>query len=69
MDITIPSAEDIRASLELLTLRQIDRLSELSGVPVGTIRRIRYAQTPNPGVETVRKFVPHIDAAKASEAA
>lgn len=68
MDITIPSAEEIRTSLERLTLGQIDRLGALSGVPAATIRKIRYGQTPNPGVETVRKFVPHIEAVRAEAA-
>lgn len=63
MNMNIPSAEAIRASLEALTLRQIDRLAELSGVPRPTLHKIRYGQTPNPGIETVRKFAPHLSAA------
>ena len=48
-----------------LNLKQLDRLSELSGVPVPTIYKIRREETKNPGIDTVRKILPHIDAAAA----
>lgn len=60
MTTPIPSAVDIRASLAALSLDQLDQLAELSGVPLPTLRKIRYGQTLNPGIETVRRFVPHI---------
>jgi hypothetical protein len=60
MSTPIPSAVDIRASLAALSLDQLDRLAELSGVPLPTLSKIRYGQTLNPGIETVRRFVPHI---------
>lgn len=69
MNDAIPSAADVRAALLPLTLRQIERLSGLSGVPATTIYKVRLGETANPGIETVRKFLPHIDAARAQEAA
>lgn len=65
---SIPSVADIKAALTPLTLRQLNRLSELSGVPATTISKIRRGETGNPGIETVRLFAPHI-AAAALEAA
>ena len=56
----IPSAEEIRAALAPLTLKQLDYLADLSGVPVTTIYKIKLAETANPGIETVRKFLPHV---------
>lgn len=63
MDLLITSAEQVRDALKPLTLRQLDRLSELSGVPATTIYKIQRGETTNPGIETVRKFMPHLDAA------
>ena len=65
MDTSIPSAEQVRHRLLALNLKQLDRLSELSGVPVPTIYKIRREETKNPGIDTVRKILPHIDAAAA----
>lgn len=62
MESTLLSAEDVRAALAPLTLRQIDRLEELSMVPASTIYKIKLGVTVNPGVETVRLFLPHIEA-------
>lgn len=66
MQTSIPSAEDVQAALATLTLKQLDRLAELSGVPASTIYKIKLANTTNPGIETVRKFMPHVAAAAAS---
>lgn len=63
MDTPIPSAAAIRDALKPLTLKQLDRLAALSGVPITTIYKIRRGETANPGVETVRQFAPHIAAA------
>lgn len=65
----IPSAEAVRSALGPLTMRQLERLSELSGVPVATIYKVKLGETTNPGIETVRKFAAHIAAACAREAA
>ena len=60
MDINFPSAEQVRAQLAPLTLKQLDRLAELSGVPATTIYKIKRGETANPGIETLRKFMPHV---------
>lgn len=60
MDLHLPSAEEVRSHLAPLTMKQIGRLSELSGVPSTTIYKIKRGETDNPGMETVRKFLPHI---------
>lgn len=60
MNDTIPSAEQVRAALAPLTLRQLDALAALSGVPAPTIYKIRIGQTENPGIDTVGKFMPHV---------
>lgn len=62
MNAPIPSAEQVRAALAPLTLKQLDALAALSGVPAPTIYKIRIGQTENPGIETVGKFMPHIAA-------
>ena len=60
MTTAIPSAGDIRARLSALSLDQLDQLAKLSGVPLPTLSKIRYGQTLNPGIETVRQFAQHI---------
>jgi predicted transcriptional regulator len=57
---TIMGADEVRAVLAELTTRQRGRLAKLSGVPLFTIDKIRRGETRNPGLETVRKFLPHI---------
>lgn len=63
MEPNIPSAEELRAALQPFTLKRLHRLAELSGVPMPTIYKIKRGETPNPGIETVRLFMPHIQAA------
>lgn len=53
----IPSIEEVRAHLLELTFAQLQRLAQASGVPFGTIWKIRAGDTTNPGIETVRRFV------------
>ena len=60
MELLLPSAEQVRAQLAPLTLKQLDRLAELSGVPATTIYKIKRGETENPGIETLRRFLPHI---------
>lgn len=60
MSTPIPSSHDIREALKSLTLKQIDSLAELSGVPAPTIYKIKRGETNNPGIETLRKFMPHV---------
>ena len=60
MDNILMSADDVREALEALTQRQLERLSAASGVPLSTLGKIRRGDTLNPGIETVRLFMPHI---------
>ena len=64
MDNTLMSAEDVRTVLWLLTQRQLEKLSAASGVPLSTLGKIRRGETQNPGLETVRKFLPHLPAVR-----
>jgi predicted transcriptional regulator len=61
MSITIPSAAQVRAALQSLTIKQMNALGELSGVPPTTIYKIKRGETDNPGIETVAKFMPFVE--------
>ena len=61
MSADLPTAASIRAALETLTYAQGQRLSLASGVPFTTIWKIRDGITKNPGIETVRMFLPHLE--------
>lgn len=67
----IPSALHVRAWLLPLANAQLQRLSDLSGVPFGTLWKIRSGATEDPRIETVRKIAAHLREAErpASEAA
>ncbi|MGV8822997.1 helix-turn-helix domain-containing protein [Methylibium petroleiphilum] len=69
METNIPGAAEVREALAPLTLRQLDRLAELSGVPATTIYKIKRGETENPGIETLRKFLPHVAEAQAEAGA
>ena len=55
----IPSALHVRAWLLPLTTPQLQRLSDLSGVPFGTLWKIRSGDTEDPRIETVRRIAAH----------
>jgi hypothetical protein len=62
----VPDIEEIRLAVAHFNMGQLTRLSELSGVALTTLHKIARSKTENPGIETVRAFVPHIaEAAKA----
>lgn len=61
-DTTIPSASELRSRLETLTHAQMQNLARASGVPFTTLWKVRNGDTTNPGIETVRKFLPHVAA-------
>jgi len=63
MDTFPTNAAQVREALRSLTLKQIDKLASLSGVPASTIYKIKRGETDNPGLETVAKFMPHVAAA------
>ena len=56
MSSLFPSVEDVRRRLQGLKDGEIYKIAELSGVPSSTLWKIRCGATPNPGMETVRKF-------------
>lgn len=66
MNSAIPSAEAVRAALAPLSLKQLEKLAELSGVPFTTIYKVKRGETRNPGIETLRQFMPHLNEAKAA---
>lgn len=69
MDTPIPSVQQVRDALRPLSLKQLEVLAELSGVPATTIYKIKRGETPNPGIETVGKFMPFISKALESQPA
>lgn len=60
MNVTIPPVSDLRATLEALSHSQMLELARLSGVPFTTLWKVRSGETGNPGIETVRKWAPHV---------
>ena len=64
MNITIPTSLQVREALATLTLAQIERLAALSGVPWTTIYKIKRGETDNPGIETVGRFLPHVQSVR-----
>ena len=58
MAITIPPLALIRTRLEAMNQAQIKSLAKDSGIPFGTLMKIRHGTTKNPGIETVRAFYP-----------
>ncbi len=59
----IPPLQDIRQCLQALRFVDLEAVAQRSGVGFGTLMKIRTGQTPNPGIETVRKFIAHLPAA------
>jgi hypothetical protein len=56
----MPPVSEVRAALLLLNMRQVAQLAKLTDTPERTSHKIRLAQTSNPGIETLRKFMPRI---------
>lgn len=56
METSLPSAEQVADRLRPLRMSQLRTLAGESGVPYRTLLKIRLGETPNPGLETVRKF-------------
>jgi len=59
----IPNAAAVRAVLAKLSHAQMQDLSQRAGVPFTTLWKVRSGETANPGIETVAKFLPHVEAA------
>lgn len=66
MSIAVPPVAEVKRLLEGIGHAQLHTLAELSGVPFGTLWKIRSGVTTNPGIETVRKFISHVAAARGS---
>lgn len=60
VDTSIPSVDDLRESLRRLSHAETRKLAQDSGVPFTTLWKLRTGETRNPGIETVRTFLPHI---------
>jgi hypothetical protein len=56
MNSSIPSAHHVAARLKPMRTTELQDLAARSGVPYRTLLKIRFGQTVNPGIETVRKF-------------
>lgn len=56
----IPSADELKTRLAPLGHKDVRELSQASGVPFTTLLKVKDGTTTNPGVETVRKFWPHL---------
>lgn len=56
MNTSLPSASVVSSRLKALKLAELEVLAQQSGVPFPTLLKIRMGTTPNPGLETVRKF-------------
>jgi len=63
MNTDIPSISELQALLQPLRTGDLNRISQASGVPFGTLWKVRSGETTNPGIETVRRFLPHIPTA------
>jgi hypothetical protein len=55
---SIPSAAEVRLRLEKLPHAELKGLACASAVPFTTLWKIRSGETRNPGIETVRQFLP-----------
>lgn len=51
---SIPTSQEIRELLLRLTHQQLRKLVAVSGVPFGTIWKIRNGDSSNPRIDTVR---------------
>ncbi|MBB6559614.1 putative transcriptional regulator [Acidovorax soli] len=59
---TIPSIQEVRERLAPLGVPALHELADETSVPFATLVKIRSGYTPNPGIETVRKFYPSLKA-------
>ena len=56
----IPSVGQLRKRLSEYTMVELEDLALASGVGFSTLLKIKLGTTDNPGIETVRKFEPHM---------
>ena len=62
----VPTLAQVSTALGLLRQPELEKLSELSGVPVGTLWNIRSGKSKNPGIVTVAAFQPFVEALAAA---
>ena len=62
----IPPAAEVRIALKDYAHAKMQALSAQCGVPFTTLWKIKTGDTPNPGIETVRKFWPFLAVAQAN---
>lgn len=60
MESHIPSAQEVRERLALLTRSDLITLAQKSGVPFTTLQKIQRGETEDPRIETVRAVWPHV---------
>ena len=63
MDLHIPSAADLRELLLTMGHAQVQEIALQSGVPFGTVWKLRSGETDNPRLQTVRSLLPHLRSA------
>ena len=56
METNLPSTDQVATRLRVMRMSELRDLAGRSGVPYRTLLKIRLGETPNPGLETVRKF-------------
>lgn len=54
----LPSTDDVRSRLLLLSFGEVRSLCDETGAPFTTVWKVRAGETANPGLETVRSFWP-----------
>ena len=54
----IPTSDDLQHLLHPFHHKQLQVLASTSGVPFTTLWKIRVGEVKNPGIDTVRKFLP-----------
>lgn len=69
MNTVIPTAHDVRARLKAIPLAKMKAIAEKVGVPFPTLMKIRYGETVNPQLDTVRLIWPELIAIKTDSAA
>ena len=69
MNTELPTMAKISGVLKKHSAREIVQLSLKTKVPITTLHKIRSGLTPNPGIETVRKFLATAAKNKAPRAA
>jgi predicted transcriptional regulator len=60
MNANIPSAQEVRAKLQALSPTTLEALAQRSKVPLSTLVKIKYGQTDNPRIDTVRAIWPEL---------